>query len=183
MRPSAIASRRVVVVDSGPLVAAIDAGDPHHRWARATLPKLTGRLLTCEAVASEAAHLLDNDPTALRSLHGFLQRMDIVPILRDELDAVFARLTRFCSPDGLGRRLSRRPRRARRPRRRAHDGYTGLFDLPDPLRLPRRAVCGNGVTGRGFTDLPGDEPEQPIAVRKCRHVPGRPRLADPSCTS
>lgn len=95
MRPSAIASRRVVVVDSGPLVAAIDAGDPHHRWARATLPKLTGRLLTCEAVASEAAHLLDNDPTALRSLHGFLQRMDIVPILSDELDAVFARLTRF----------------------------------------------------------------------------------------
>lgn len=182
MRPSAIASRRVVVVDSGPLVAAIDAGDPHHRWARATLPKLTGRLLTCEAVASEAAHLLDNDPTALRSLHGFLQRMDIVPILRDELDAVFARLTRFAPrmdlADGCLVALA-----ARRPRRRAHDGYTGLFDLPDLLRLPRRAVCGNGVTGRGFTDLPGDEPEQPIAVRKYRHVPGRPRLADPSCTS
>lgn len=95
MKPSAIALRRVVLVDTGPLVAAIDAGDLHHAWAKATLPKLTGRLLTCESVASEAAHLLDNDPVAMGSLHGFLKRMEIVPILRDELDQVFVRLKRF----------------------------------------------------------------------------------------
>ena len=95
MKSSAIALRRVVLVDAGPLVAAIDAGDPHHRWAKSALPKLTGRLFTCEAVAAEAAHLLDNDPAALNSLHGFLNRMEIVPVLRDELDWVFARLKRF----------------------------------------------------------------------------------------
>jgi predicted nucleic acid-binding protein len=95
MKSSAIALKRVVLVDAGPLVAAIDAGDLHHRWAKATLPKLTGRLLTCEAVASEAAHLLDNDPTAMDSLLGFLKRMEIVPVLRDELDGVFARLNRY----------------------------------------------------------------------------------------
>jgi predicted nucleic acid-binding protein len=95
MKPSAIASSRVVLVDTGPLVAVIDAGDSHHNWAKATLPKLTGRLLTCEAVATEAAHLLDNDPVAMASLHGLLKRMEIVPILRDELDAVFARLRRY----------------------------------------------------------------------------------------
>jgi predicted nucleic acid-binding protein len=95
MASSATALKRVVLVDTGPLVAAIDAGDPHHRWARSTLPKLTGRLLTCEAVAAEAAHLLDNDAVALDSLHGFLERMEIVPILRDELAGVFARLKRF----------------------------------------------------------------------------------------
>lgn len=95
MKPSAIALKRVVLVDTGPLVAAIDAGDSHHAWAKATLPKLTGRLLTCEAVASEAAHLLDNDPVAMASLHVFLRRMEIVPVLRDELDQVFARLKRY----------------------------------------------------------------------------------------
>ena len=95
MKSSAIALRRVVLVDAGPLVAAIDAGDPHHRWAKSALPKLTGRLFTCEAVAAEAAHLLDNDPAALNSLHGFLNRMEIVPVLRDELDGVFARLKRY----------------------------------------------------------------------------------------
>lgn len=95
MKSSALALRRVVLVDAGPLIAAIDAGDPHHRWAKTTLPKLTGHLLTCEAVATEAAHLLDNDPAALDALHEFLQRMDIVPVLRDELDSVFARLKRF----------------------------------------------------------------------------------------
>lgn len=95
MTSSAIGLKRVVLVDAGPLVAAIDAGDPHHRWAKATLPKLTGKLFTCEAVAAEAAHLLDNDPAAMAALHGFLQRMEIVPVLRDELAGVFARLKRF----------------------------------------------------------------------------------------
>src|SRR5690348_17216088 len=84
MKSSGIALKRVVLVDAGPLVAAINAGDRHHRWARATLPKLTGRLFTCEAVASEAAHLLDNDPAAMDSLHGFLKRMEIVAVLSDE---------------------------------------------------------------------------------------------------
>jgi uncharacterized protein len=95
MKSSAVALNRAVLVDAGPLVAAIDAGDPHHRWAKATLPKLTGRLFTCEAVAAEAAHLLDNDAAAMEALRGFLRRMEIVPVLRDELDAVFGRLGRF----------------------------------------------------------------------------------------
>jgi len=84
-----------VLVDTGPLVAAIDAGDLHHAWAKAMLPSLSGRFITCEAVATEAAHLLDNDPVAMTALHGFLKRMEIVSILRDELDQVFARLKQY----------------------------------------------------------------------------------------
>ncbi|HEY4249247.1 MAG TPA: PIN domain-containing protein [Lacunisphaera sp.] len=94
MKPSVIAPRRVILVDAGPLVAAIDSDDPHHRWAKAILPQLTGRLLSCEAVAAAAALLLGHEPIALNSLHGFLQRMELVPVLRDELNGIFARLQR-----------------------------------------------------------------------------------------
>jgi predicted nucleic acid-binding protein len=150
MKPSAIALKRVVLVDTGPLVAAIDAGDTHHAWAKATLPKLTGRLFTCEAVASEAAHLLDNDPAAMTSLHVFLRRMEIVPVLRDELDEVFARLKRYAPrmdladgclvamPTPLCSRLTRgtsQPTGFRSPRRRDYlrrneplkSHYTGVL--------------------------------------------------------
>jgi len=40
-------------------------------------------------------HLLDNDPVAMVSLHRFLERVELLPILRDELDEVFARLKRY----------------------------------------------------------------------------------------
>ncbi len=85
MKPSDIVLKRFALVDAGPLVEAIDAGDSHHAWATATLPKLTGRWYTCEAVASEAAHLLDNDPSAMASLHGFLKRMESCPFFATSL--------------------------------------------------------------------------------------------------
>jgi hypothetical protein len=51
--------------------------------------------LTCEAVVAEAGHLLDNDFLARKSLHLFLKRMEIIPVLRDELDGVFADGNRY----------------------------------------------------------------------------------------
>jgi predicted nucleic acid-binding protein len=95
MKPSAAASRRAVLIDTGPLVAAIDAGDRHHAWAKATLPRLTGKMFTCEAVSAEVMHVLGNAPAAADALQAFLGRMEIVPILRDELDAVFAIVRRY----------------------------------------------------------------------------------------
>jgi uncharacterized protein len=46
------------IVDTGPLVALLDAREPHHAWARETLRRLETPLLTCEAVLSEACFLL-----------------------------------------------------------------------------------------------------------------------------
>jgi len=95
MKPSEAASARVVLVDSGPLVAAIDASDPHHGWARATLPRLPGRMITCEAVAAEVLHLVGNGPRAVEAAHAFLRRMKIAAVLADELEAVFSSLKRY----------------------------------------------------------------------------------------
>jgi predicted nucleic acid-binding protein len=95
MKLSGIASRRVIILDTGPLVAAIDAGDAHHRWAKTILPKLTGDIFTCEAVIAEAPHLLNNQPQAVDALEQFVARMQLVTVLRDESEAIFAQMKRF----------------------------------------------------------------------------------------
>ena len=46
------------LVDTGPLVAAIVPDDPWHAWARAQLESLPRPFGTCEAVVTEAMHLL-----------------------------------------------------------------------------------------------------------------------------
>ena len=48
-----------VIIDSGPLVALINAKDMCHEWVLERLSGCSGRLLTCEAVVSEAVFLLN----------------------------------------------------------------------------------------------------------------------------
>ncbi|OGA64741.1 MAG: hypothetical protein A3G83_05385 [Betaproteobacteria bacterium RIFCSPLOWO2_12_FULL_68_20] len=48
----------LVVVDTGPLVAALLERDRDHAWTRAQLEALPAPLATCEAVLSEAFFLL-----------------------------------------------------------------------------------------------------------------------------
>jgi predicted nucleic acid-binding protein len=46
------------LLDTGPLVASLNARDRHHAWAKATLTRLPAPGLTCEAVISEACFLV-----------------------------------------------------------------------------------------------------------------------------
>lgn len=52
---------RVTLLDTGPLVAFLSAGDQHHAWAADAFDALTGRLISCEAVISEASFVLARD--------------------------------------------------------------------------------------------------------------------------
>lgn len=52
--------RRCVLLDTGPLVAAINRRDQFHNWVTAQLANIEPPLLTCEAVISEACFLLRN---------------------------------------------------------------------------------------------------------------------------
>lgn len=52
---------RVTLVDTGPLVAFLSAGDQHHPWAADAFDALAGRLICCEAVISEASFVLGRD--------------------------------------------------------------------------------------------------------------------------
>lgn len=47
-----------VLIDSGPLVAALNAGDEHHAWAREVFGRLAPPVFTCESVLSEVQFLL-----------------------------------------------------------------------------------------------------------------------------
>jgi predicted nucleic acid-binding protein len=92
---SAAIFARTLLLDAGPLVAAIDRSDEHHAWAKRTLPKLKGRAVTCEACLAEALHLLENAPAAIAALRGFLERMEVIPVVAIDFRPVFERLETF----------------------------------------------------------------------------------------
>ena len=60
-----------VVVDTGPIVAFLDADDRYHDWAKVEFARLRPPLLTCEAVLTEACFLVDRgggDPNGVVQL-------------------------------------------------------------------------------------------------------------------
>lgn len=96
MRRSAAASpRRTVIVDAGPLKAAIDRGDIDHAWAVRALRSVPARFVTCEAAIAEAQHGLENHPVAVGALHRLLGRMDVVALVARRLDEVFDEVERW----------------------------------------------------------------------------------------
>jgi predicted nucleic acid-binding protein len=52
-----------ILVDTGPLVAALNANDEHHSWAVTVFGRLPPPLFTCESVLSEAQFLLNDRGT------------------------------------------------------------------------------------------------------------------------
>ncbi len=65
---------RVVLADTGPLVALFNAGDNAHRWSLARFQEFTEPLITCEAVLAEALHLLRKMPPASANLLALWER-------------------------------------------------------------------------------------------------------------
>ena len=62
-----IATARILV-DAGPLVAALNVNDEHHAWARETFGRIPPPVFTCESVLSETQILLHDrggDPLAM----------------------------------------------------------------------------------------------------------------------
>lgn len=74
-----------VLLDTGPLVAAIDRRDRFHNWVAAELTGIASPLLTCEAVLSEALFLLRNVYGAQESLISLVNTGAIhIPFRLDE---------------------------------------------------------------------------------------------------
>ena len=83
------------IVDTGFLVALLSRRDANHDWAVAQAPRLPPPWMTCEAVLSEAAHLLGR--RGIRGLASLLRRGAVVCSYRfaDDIDTVLKLLEKY----------------------------------------------------------------------------------------
>ena len=89
------------LLDTGPLVALLNAADNHHEWAVAQWGRLKPPFLTCEIVLAEACFLLQargQDPTLVLDMvaRGAVQAEFS---LTREVDAVRRLMQRYASMD------------------------------------------------------------------------------------
>ena len=63
-----------VILDTGPLVALLDASDSAHDWTIRQFRQLTGPLLTCEPVLTEAMYLLRSLRPAQEKILEWIER-------------------------------------------------------------------------------------------------------------
>jgi predicted nucleic acid-binding protein len=87
--------KRTVIVDAGPLKAAIDRGDADHAWAVRAFRTVPARYITFEAAIAEAQHGLENHPAAMRALRKLVARMDIVAVATALIQPVFDELEQW----------------------------------------------------------------------------------------
>lgn len=88
-----------VIVDTGPIIALLNAGEREHQWAREEFAQRSGPLLTCEAVLTEACFIASRsnfDPAQVLRLieQGVLK---IGMSLAEEMPAVRKLLERYRS--------------------------------------------------------------------------------------
>jgi|ERR1700730_10961366 predicted nucleic acid-binding protein len=84
-----------VLVDTGFLIALLNRRDRHHKWAESQARELIPPWKTCDAVLSEAFHLLERGSGSL--LITLLIRSAVVPAfsLSNERDAVLKLMQKY----------------------------------------------------------------------------------------
>jgi predicted nucleic acid-binding protein len=88
---------RSVLVDSGFIVALLSRRDSYHAWAAAQAPRLAPPWRTCEAVLSEAFHLLG--ARGAPPLSALLRRGALVPSveLRSHINPVLTLIQKYAN--------------------------------------------------------------------------------------
>lgn|GEM_PF-56533 len=78
MPTSVPASSPTIILDAGPLIAAVNLAEPTtHRWILEQFAALRGGFIVTSAAVAEATHLLGNAPAALAALRGLVGRMTV----------------------------------------------------------------------------------------------------------
>ena len=90
-----------VIVDTGPLVAFMDRGEPFHDWSVAQLEQVRGSVVSCEPVIAETDYIVRSrggNPSGLydRIADGTI---DVSFSLAREVQAVAKLLQRFADRD------------------------------------------------------------------------------------
>jgi predicted nucleic acid-binding protein len=87
-----------VVLDTGPLVALLHAGESHHPWVREQFSGIRPPLLSCEAVISEAIFLLQRGGRSAEGVMALI-RQGVVSLpfsLAEDSEPVERLLRRYC---------------------------------------------------------------------------------------
>lgn len=84
-------------MDTGPLVAFLNQDDAHHDWAVERVGSLEPPLFTCEAVVSEACHLVRDLKGGPATVLALLSREVLLPTfsLLDEIEPVQALIEKY----------------------------------------------------------------------------------------
>ena len=85
------------IIDTGPLVAAINGNDRYHAWTVEQMQLLSGPLVTCEAVVSEACFLLDGIAHGSTPLWAMMRNggLQIDFVLSAEIDRVSRLIAKY----------------------------------------------------------------------------------------
>jgi predicted nucleic acid-binding protein len=85
------------ILDTGPLVGALDRDDQWHEWAAKEFAAIRQPAVTCDAVISEACFLLRGTPDSRGKIFALIERgiLRVVPVLPDESPAVRVLLARY----------------------------------------------------------------------------------------
>ena len=85
------------ILDTGPLVGALDRDDQWHEWAAVEFAAIRQPAVPCAAVISEACFLLRGTPDARGKIFALIERgiLRVVPVLPDESPAVRVLLARY----------------------------------------------------------------------------------------
>ena len=88
---------RRILVDTGPLVALLSREDAHHRTCVAALREMSGPLLSCWPVITEAVWLLRRSPRAIQQLLGSMDAgfLELLPLAGTEAKAIAALMKRY----------------------------------------------------------------------------------------
>lgn len=86
-----------ILLDTGPLVAALDASESHHEWVVAQLKSIRPPLLTCEAVIAEACQIVRRSDRALEQIGEFVTGGTIIcrSVLPDASERVFSLMRKY----------------------------------------------------------------------------------------
>ncbi len=71
------ASSPTIILDAGPLIAAVNRKDREHAWIMRQLVQRRSPFIVTSAAVAEATHGLNNDPVAVGLLREWVQRMTV----------------------------------------------------------------------------------------------------------
>jgi len=89
--------RKLVLLDTGPLVAYLDRSEQFHAWAVERFRQCTSPLLVCEAVLTEACFLLAGFLSAREAIRKLLQRgvLVLAPTGHEAQQEIFLLMTKY----------------------------------------------------------------------------------------